>query len=90
MVLLVLLLFCACLGCLWEGVWTKYTANDVARWHAHAVGGTAVPYQTLPPPPPPPLGAPHLAHGFSGRAEKAARCNQSAAAPAKELSARGA
>lgn len=84
MVLLVLLLFCACLGCLREGVWTKYTADDVARWHAHAVDGTAVPYQPLPPP----LGAPHLARGFSGPAEKAARCNQSAAAPAKELSAR--
>ena len=29
------LLFC-CLACFREGVWTPYTSQDVARWHAQA------------------------------------------------------
>ncbi len=48
MFLLVLLLFCSCLGCLREGVWTKYTPADVARWQAHAAVETAFPRQPLP------------------------------------------
>ena len=43
MVLLVLLLFCSCLGCLREGVWTKYTPADAARWKAQSADETAVP-----------------------------------------------
>ena len=52
MVLLVLLLFCSCLACLREGVWTQYTSADVARWqaHAHPVDETAAPRQPLPTP----------------------------------------
>lgn len=34
-----------CLACFREGVWTKYTARDVARWQADAA-------QTAPVPPP--------------------------------------
>ena len=49
MVLLVLLLLCSCLGCLREGVWTKYTPADVARWQAQATEEMAAP--RLPPPP---------------------------------------
>ena len=64
MVLLVLLLFCSCLGCLREGVWTKYTPADVARWQAQAVNEMAVPCQPLPQ-----LSAPRLSCGFSGPAE---------------------
>jgi hypothetical protein len=37
------LLFC-CLACFREGVWTKYTPQDVARWHAQA----AVEVEALP------------------------------------------
>jgi hypothetical protein len=48
MVLLVLLLFCSCLGCLREGGWTKYPPANVARWQAHQVNETAVPRQPLP------------------------------------------
>jgi len=33
------LLFC-CLACFREGVWTKYTPQDVARWHAQAAQQT--------------------------------------------------
>ena len=52
MVLLVLLLFCSCLACLREGVWTQYTPADVARWqaHAHPMDETAAPRQPLPTP----------------------------------------
>ena len=42
MVLLVLLLFCSCLGCLREGVWTQYTPADVARWQAQSELETTV------------------------------------------------
>ncbi|WP_035565288.1 hypothetical protein [Hymenobacter sp. IS2118] len=84
MVLLVVLLFCSCLGCLREGVWTTYTPADVARWHAHAADETAVPRHPLPPQP---LAAPRLARGFSGPAENAALRREAAATPAKEFSA---
>lgn len=84
MVLLVLLLFCSCLGCLREGVWTKYTPADVARWHAHPVDETAVPYQLLPPQQ---LVASRLTHGFSGPTEKTALRCETTDASAKELSA---
>jgi hypothetical protein len=43
MVLIVLLLLCSCLCCLREGVWTKYTPEDVARWKAHSTAEKAVP-----------------------------------------------
>jgi hypothetical protein len=66
MVLLVLLLLCSCLGCLREGVWTKYTPADVARRHAQPVNETAVPSQPLPTPRAFALG---LDRGFSGPAE---------------------
>lgn len=36
------LLFC-CLACFREGVWTKYTPQDVARWHAQADRGRVEP-----------------------------------------------
>ena len=43
MVLLVFLLFCSCLGCLREGVWTQYTPDDVARWKARQEVETPAP-----------------------------------------------
>ncbi|MET4076569.1 hypothetical protein ABIB44_003844 [Hymenobacter sp. UYCo722] len=48
MVLLVFLLFCSCLACLRECVWTKYTASDVARWHAQSANEMTVSHQPLP------------------------------------------
>ena len=50
MVLLVFLLFCSCLGCLREGVWTKYTPADVARWKAQQMVETPGPRLPLPTP----------------------------------------
>ncbi|GAA4054195.1 hypothetical protein GCM10022409_46550 [Hymenobacter glaciei] len=87
MVLLVVLLFCSCLGCLREGVWTTYTPADVARWQAHAADETAVPRHPLPTQP---LVAPRLARGFTGPAENAALRSRPTAAPARELSTRAA
>lgn len=37
------LLFC-CLACFREGVWTKYTPQDVARWHTQADRGRIAPH----------------------------------------------
>lgn len=36
------LLFC-CLACFREGVWTKYTPQDVARWHTQGDRGRDAP-----------------------------------------------
>lgn len=41
-------LFGACPGCLREGVQTKCTADDAARWHAHPIPETAAARQPLP------------------------------------------
>lgn len=41
------LLFC-CLACFREGVWTKYTPQDVARWHAQADRGRGGPMTPRP------------------------------------------
>ena len=42
------LLFC-CLACFREGVWTKYTPQDVARWQAQGERGRdePTPYQPM-------------------------------------------
>ncbi|MCC3155529.1 hypothetical protein Q3A66_16035 [Hymenobacter sp. BT770] len=41
------LLFC-CLACFREGVWTKYTPQDVARWKAQADPGRREPMPSRP------------------------------------------
>lgn len=37
-----------CLACFREGVWTKYTAQDVARWHTQADRGRNEPMPSRP------------------------------------------
>jgi hypothetical protein len=78
MVLLVLLLFCSCLGCLREGVWTQHTPADVARWQAQAMNEMAVPSQPLPQLR---LSAPRLSRGFSGPAEGVALRREASLTP---------
>ena len=85
MVLLVLLLFCSCLGCLREGVWTKYTPADAARWKAQSVDETAVLHLSLPTQRP--VTAP-LPRGLSGRAGRAVLRRETSAASANEFNAR--
>ena len=85
MVLLVLLLFCSCLGCLREGVWTKYTPADVARWKAQSADETAALHPS--PPTQRPVTAP-LPRGLSGRAGRAALRRETSAASANEFNAR--
>lgn len=87
MVLLVFLLLCSCLGCLREGVWTKYTPADVARWQAYQVvetPGPRLPFSTQR------LDAPRFARALSNPVEGVALRHDPAAAPARKLSARAA
>ena len=85
MVLLVLLLLCSCLGCLREGVWTKYTPADVARWKAQSVDETAALCLSLPTQLPVTA---HLSRGLSGRVERAALRREASATSANEFNAR--
>lgn len=85
MVLLVLLLYCSCLGCLREGVWTKYTPADAARWKAQSVDETAALRLFLPTQWP--VTAP-LPRGFSGRAGRTVLRRETSTASANEFNAR--
>ena len=85
MVLLVLLLFCSCLGCLREGVWTKYTPADVARWKAQSADETAALHLFLSTQRPVTVPIPR---GLSGRAGRAALRRETSAASANEFNAR--
>ena len=87
MILLVLLLFCSCLGCLREGVWTQYTPADVARWQAQSVQETAVVRLAFPPQRPV---SPGTSRRYSGPAGRAVGRPKIAATPARKRSARGA
>ena len=85
MVFLVVFLFFSCLGCLREGVWTKYTPDDVARWHARSAEKPAVPRLSLP--------AQRLVSSrtpdvYAGPVGKALPSGETSAAPANEFSAR--
>ena len=84
MVLLVLLLFCSCLGCLREGVWTKYTPADAARWKAQSVDETAALHLSLPTQR---LVTAPLPRGLSGRVGRAVPRREISAASANEFNA---
>ena len=55
-------LLALCLACFREGVWTKYTAQDVARWQAEAAQAARVPAQFHPTHPPLPSSQGQVAH----------------------------
>ena len=85
MVFLVVFLFFSCLGCLREGVWTKYTPDDVARWHARSAEKTVMPRLPLP--------AQRLVSSrtpgvYAGPVGKTAPNGETSAAPASEFIAR--
>ena len=85
MVFLVVFLFFSCLGCLREGVWTKYTPDDVARWHARSAEKTAVPRLPLPAQR---LVSSRPPDGYADPVRKAVPNGENSAAPASEFSAR--
>ena len=87
MVLLVFLLLCSCLGCLREGVWTKYTPADVARWKAFQVVKTPGPHLLFPAQR---LEAPRFARALSNPVEGVALRHDPAVTPARKLGARAA
>lgn len=70
MLLLVLRLLCSCLNCLREGVWTKNTPADVARWQTHSMDETVALRLPIPERG---LGMSPFLHGFSGPAGSAAQ-----------------
>ena len=74
--LLLLLLLCSCLCYLREGVWTRYTAADVAQWRAQPVEETTDPRLSFQKQRP---ATAHLPPVFSDLTSSAVLCHETAA-----------